>query len=647
MHVSENSTVADHCRKYALSDPDDANYQLACDHQHDNICDRCTMLANTINCIEEALAKQTKNLTDDLKEEMIFRVRQAKKNIESWKSHLLRYVNQDEARIDILEALDETSVFLTQDWAMKFIPRKYRESQRDWFAKRGMSWHITVATRKQDGQLQMLTFVHIFESCNQEYPVVLAIMSDVIERLKVIMPKLRLVFHRQDNAGCYRNGPNVFCAKLLGHRHGVAIKRMDFSDPQGGKGACDRKAATIKSHMRIYLNEGNDITSPDHMKQAILSSGGVPAVSVTLCGPTVIPNMQPLSLDGVSQISNVEYSEDGIRIWKAYKIGPGKLIPSKDLKLPTESQLPSLTVIERSESQFTAVKSKTPRTTEPAVVAEETAVAPPEARESNSLFTCPEEGCTRTFLKHSSLEQHLDCGKHQFALERETIFDKATLYYAEKLEGQDIGIPQLDASNSRPTQNRKEPLPMGWALRSSTGGNKRFSKKQKDYLLKKFQIGETTGQKANPVSVARSMMTAKDIKGNRLFNSDEFLTSKQITSFFSRVAKKKKLPSKESKEMDSTEDYTTDELEDAVHQYEVEEFADKARSELSVKHPLVFDAYDICDLAAKSKLEKFAIPMLKQICQHFAIDTTDIKAKRKKPYVMKIMALVESCECQA
>ena len=115
-----------------MSDPDDSDYQSECDHQHDNYsCDRCSMLTNTLKCIEDALQLQSENLPKDMKEELTFRVRQAKTNIQAWKAHLLRYVNQDEARVDILEALDETSVFLTQDWAMKFIPRKFRESQKE------------------------------------------------------------------------------------------------------------------------------------------------------------------------------------------------------------------------------------------------------------------------------------------------------------------------------------------------------------------------------------------------------------------------------------------------------------------------------------------------------------------------------------
>jgi hypothetical protein len=168
------------------------------------------MLTNTISCIEKAFAKQAGNLTEDLKEELSFRIRQAKTNISAWKSHLLRYVNQDNARVELLQALDENSAFLVEDWAMKFLPRKYRESQTDWFAKRGISWHITVAVRRtKDGELPMLPFAHMFESCSQENSAVLAIMSNVIEQLKTIMPKLRSVFYRQDNAGCYHCQHNV------------------------------------------------------------------------------------------------------------------------------------------------------------------------------------------------------------------------------------------------------------------------------------------------------------------------------------------------------------------------------------------------------------------------------------------------------
>ena len=78
------------------------------------------------------------------------------------------------SRINVIERLDEKSVFLVQDWAMKFLPRKYRESQSDWFAKRGLPWHITVAVRRRsDQQLESMTFVHLFKACSQDSNTVL------------------------------------------------------------------------------------------------------------------------------------------------------------------------------------------------------------------------------------------------------------------------------------------------------------------------------------------------------------------------------------------------------------------------------------------------------------------------------------------
>ena len=70
----------------------------------------------------------------------------------------------------MLDALDEFSVLLIQDWAMKFLPRKYRESQSDWLGKRVLSWHITVVTRRQspDRGFEMMTFAHVLQSGSQD-----------------------------------------------------------------------------------------------------------------------------------------------------------------------------------------------------------------------------------------------------------------------------------------------------------------------------------------------------------------------------------------------------------------------------------------------------------------------------------------------
>ena len=70
-----------------------------------------------------------------------------------------------------------------------------------------------------------------------------------------------------------------------------------------------------------------------------------------------------------------------------------------------------------------------------------------------------------------------------------------------------------------------EKLPVGSALRASSTRRSRFIAGQKTYLTKGFKLGEQTGQKADPVSVARAMVSAKDASGNHLFRSDDFVSA--------------------------------------------------------------------------------------------------------------------------
>ena len=173
---------------------------------------------------------------------------------------------------------------------MKYLPRKFRESQTDWFAKRGIPWHIAVALRRgTDSKMEMMTFVHIFDSCNQDSRTVLAILNDVFHRLKGVMPQLQSVYLRQDNAGCYHCSLSIVTARQVAEVNGLRLARMDFSDAQGGKGPCDRKAATIKSHIAVYLNSGHDIETASQMLEAISSFDGVAGVQAMICSPPTSP----------------------------------------------------------------------------------------------------------------------------------------------------------------------------------------------------------------------------------------------------------------------------------------------------------------------------------------------------------------------
>ncbi len=327
VHISNTSQVADHCPVFALSDSTDAHYQQRCDHDHTDRCDRCQSLAENLTEIEEVL-KETKFPSDVEKDEAVFLFQTAKLSILSWKCHILRSFNQDQARLDALEQLDEGDIVIVNDWAMKFLPQKYRESQTDWFGKRGISWHISVVYRRLDGVLQWQGFVHIIQTCKQESSSVVKIMQDVLRAIKLENNEISRAYFRQDNAGCYHSSSTILACPLISTSTGIKIQRIDFSDPQGGKGAADRLAATCKSHVRIFINEGNDVTTADQLKDALLSHGGVEGVRVVS-----METIQDLpseddsrKIPAISKLNDFEFIADAITAWRAYGIGEGKEI---------------------------------------------------------------------------------------------------------------------------------------------------------------------------------------------------------------------------------------------------------------------------------------------------------------------------------
>ena len=96
------------------------------------------------------------------------------------------------------------------------------------------------------------------------------------------------------------------------------------------------------------------------------------------------------------------------------------------------------------------------------------------------LFSCLEEGCVKMFQRFSSLQHHLDLRKHECALENETLLDKAVLGFADRLQEQFCGIPQIQVRKYLNLTSQLCLL-MGWALKSSHVRRTRFTEKQKDY----------------------------------------------------------------------------------------------------------------------------------------------------------------------
>ncbi|KXJ06886.1 hypothetical protein AC249_AIPGENE27447, partial [Exaiptasia diaphana] len=346
----------------------------------------------------------------------------------------------------------------------------------------------------------------------------------------------------------------------------------------------------------------------------------------------------------------ISYNKDGVRVWREYDIGQGKTIKWSELGVPKKITLPTMkvtansaspkaTFVEVSVRKRKASKSKGLRMTEPDSDSE-------LEEQATNLFPCPNDGCIKSFQRFSSLQRHLDIGKHKYALEQETLLDKAMLSYAAKLDKGDAVLNDdrlVEQSTVSPrTLTYEVALPMGWALKSSTQQRKHFSDAQKKYLIKMFDVGEDTGHKVDANTVSISMRKARNLDGSSMFDSSDYLTPRQIKSFFSRLAKKRR----EGKDTNSTDDEMEEDEEARVNAEALQQLTNHVINEVGLAHPIMFESHNLCELAADMKLSKFSIKMLTDVCTFFELETSALRG-RKQPYIDLLnQELICHCSCK-
>ena len=144
----------------------------------------------------------------------------------------------------------------------KYLPRKYRESQSDWYGKRGICCHISVAVRRRNDHLKSQGLIHVIQNCSQGSCAVVVIMAHILKTLKQENPEIQRAFFRQDNAGCYHSAATVLTVPTIVQESGIQVVELGFSDPQRGKVPADRMAATIKGHLNRFVNEVTTSLTP-------------------------------------------------------------------------------------------------------------------------------------------------------------------------------------------------------------------------------------------------------------------------------------------------------------------------------------------------------------------------------------------------
>ena len=88
---------------------------------------------------------------------------------------------------------------------MKFLPRCFKETQVEWFGKRGITWHISYCVPKLvdiEKQFKVTVYSHIFhQTVSQNSNLVVALMCHTLQEQKTKHPELKNTYYCSDCAG--------------------------------------------------------------------------------------------------------------------------------------------------------------------------------------------------------------------------------------------------------------------------------------------------------------------------------------------------------------------------------------------------------------------------------------------------------------
>ncbi|XP_052083366.1 uncharacterized protein LOC127720684 [Mytilus californianus] len=216
-------------------------------------------------------------------------------------------------------------------------------------------------------------------------------------------------------------------------------------------------------------------------------------------------------------LHNFKFTDNGLQVWRAYDIGQEKLISWNSI---IDKKIPVIQIFvhhDWSYSQFATVGSEVvdredddgdndenDKDTQNDNYDKDTTTTEPVLKKRRTIakiFTCPEEGCTRSFQHSSSLDYHILLGYCNIKEEKLSLADRTKVLYAQKLEDGNLGVSfTKQPANNNNTATDK--LNKGWALKVNKPKTI-FTQDQKAYLHEKFMIGKTTGRKEDPSKVVR------------------------------------------------------------------------------------------------------------------------------------------------
>ncbi len=532
-HVSEpeGSRCPCHCFKLGLSDPSDERLVENCDHEHDQGCESCEQIVDTFEEIRR-LIESTEKITNEEKADCLYDLETSVVDVFKWKAHVLRSKHQDKARFSAVNLSDEKTGLIIYDWAMKIEPKKFREPQKDWFGKRGMSLFGCALLLKNSvsGKVEKYSYHVFLQSCNQDGRSSMAVLDYVLKQIKKDFPQLEAAFEKCDNAGALHSYESLLYKMQSGETTGIQVLRSDYNDPGAGKDQCDRDFAAIKEKLKVMLNGGYDLENVQQIMTALKSAPvqikGMKYAVVELNDETSEkPFKEKLKQKfpfAITKFHSFKFdpSISSLTAWRYFEIGKGvQCIDISDMSV----SLPEVAIV-TDFLQQQVVPGQIKAQTVPKDIDVQDQI-------EQMVLPCSKPGCKFLFGSEEELESHELLEQHSYELTAETAMDQLRRLFVERAKGQ---VKQSAVQLFLSHKPVKHPVQQGHALPTKPP-SRAHSRKAVQFLKQLFEAGLTSRQQRTTGESAAKQLRSALVEGTNLkmFQPGEYLTPAQCTSFFS------------------------------------------------------------------------------------------------------------------
>ena len=131
-----------------------------------------------------------------------------------------------------------------------------------------------------------------------------------------------------------------------------------------------------------------------------------------------------------------------------------------------------------------------------------------------------------------------------------------------------------------------------------------------------------------------------------MFDRTEWLSNIQIQGFFSRLCLKQRSKiQQESDDATDADDHLIEASASDVDEKCLREARNTVTDEIGLKHPIMFDIYDVCSLAREGRLPSLKVKILRDMCKHFHLS---FKMRDTKAALLaKMEEMISECSCYA